>query len=326
MDIQSAMRGAGRRAKRHIRMAIVAATLMGVTGCFPVAQRQGAVSPRSGDVGTAAFEEAGPDVARHLTSRYAESFPNCDRNPNAPAFVCSGIMLRGVHASTAYHAWDVNPTSKKYPGVSFSYLRHDAPLLRLAYGYSAGFIFYPKKYANGNGLRSVDVLCAFPIDGNTDIRADKGCGVGDNFQASGPCQAQGITTAEGWLQHFQITAAGVYGHQCAFLVARGQANSAAIFMQVIAALGKLNLVEHDKKPDELVLDGWAPGNDETLPIEALFYLSTSSSGLAEARSIQEDYKKTASRRVPIIQLTLPATQTDTAKFSYNSGDQAVPGG
>jgi hypothetical protein len=97
-------------------------------------------------------------------------------------------------------------------------------------------------------------------------------------------------------------------------------------MQVIAALGKLNLVEPDQKPDELVLDGWDPGNDETLPIEALFYLSTSSSGLAEARSIQEDYKKTASRRVPIIQLTLPATQTDTAKFSYSSGDQAVPGG
>ncbi|QWT22371.1 hypothetical protein KPL74_10310 [Bacillus sp. NP157] len=285
----------------------------------------GCASPPVRTHATAAFEEDGPTVLEHLQSRY-DDVGTCDgANPNAPAFVCNGIMLRGVDASPNYHSWDVNPGSAKFPGVSFSYLRRDAPLLRLAYTYRAGLIFYPDYYAHRDGFDSPEVLCAFPIDGDTDSRADKGCGPSGGIATSGPCQPQGITTATAWLRHFTEVAGGVYKRQCSFTVARHAGESAAIFREVIKAEAILDLKQHDSKPNELVLDGWAPGRDDKVPLEALFYLGSSPPGLATAQFIQKDFKATAGRWVPIIRLTLPTVQAGAASFDYQPGDQAVSG-
>ncbi|WP_434086437.1 hypothetical protein [Photorhabdus laumondii] len=84
----------------------------------------------------------------------------------SPAFLCSGVILRGTIHSNDYKFWQPSPSSIKSGGVSFSYLRKDAKFKRLAYGYKNGFIIFPEHIAPEDRV-DFSVLCAFPIDGYT---------------------------------------------------------------------------------------------------------------------------------------------------------------
>ncbi|MEB0041095.1 hypothetical protein [Pseudomonas sp. MH10] len=85
---------------------------------------------------------SGAAEAAELTSRYHDTRENCGKD-SMPAFLCTGIDLRGTQASTQYDSWNPSPTAVKVGGVSFSYLRSDYKMMRLAYNYTNGFILYP---------------------------------------------------------------------------------------------------------------------------------------------------------------------------------------
>lgn len=139
---------------------------------------------------------------------------------------------------------------------------------------------------------------------------------------SGPCQAQGITTAQQWAGHFNQPSANKNTHACGFDLSPTVNGLAAYFMVNIAARA---LIPADSfgQNDELVVATWPQMENPTpLPIQAFFYLP---GGLAGAQYDQKDYYTQAGTVIPIIAMTLPATAANDATFVYREADQAVGG-
>ncbi|CAI2092341.1 Uncharacterised protein [Serratia ficaria] len=165
----------------------------------------------------AASPSAGQAIATLITQNYNNVVENCGEGK--PAYLCSGITLRGTSPKLNRFALDPSPASVKSGGISFSFMRKDSAFWKLAWGYKNGFILYNKNNTPGMLENNLNSLCFFPEDGGTDIRSDAGCGAAPDFpDTSGPCQAQGITTAEQWKKHFDAAPSGKnkWHHQCGF--------------------------------------------------------------------------------------------------------------
>lgn len=266
-----------------------------------------------------ADDQEGADVVRHLTKRYGESVTDCG-GARMPAFLCSGIILRGNNYSPNYHAWVPNPTNPKGDGVSFSFLRHDAKFTRLAYGYAQGFIVYPMTYTPPT-LLHLEILCGFPIDGGTDFRTASGCGYNVDYpNQSGPCQAQGIFTATAWLAHYRTPGVNPRRFQCGFTLQSGTSNSAAIFRESLSAMRLLG-EESFATQNEIIIRSWA-ATPHQIGIEAFFYVG-GTTGLGAAQNIQRDFYRTLGVWRPLIRMTLPMVSTGSATFAYVPSEQGV---
>ncbi|MEX6662739.1 halovibrin HvnA [Pseudomonas sp. W2-17] len=263
----------------------------------------------------------GNAVAASIQLAYQDTRHDCG-NASKPAFLCAGVLFRGTSTSGAHHAW--NPAPGK-TGVSFSYVRKDANFDHLAVGTDNGFIFYPILSAP-SGKDHMYVLCSFPIDGYTWIRAQPGCGESSRYPGvSGRCQSQGISTADQWKAHFDKGPSGadrelIYGYVCAFDVSTEMnALGAESFYQSLRAMHLLP-AELKHRYNELIVQAWAQDIPAKLPIQAFFY--TSVSGLVSAKHNQWDFfNNTGGIFVPIIHMTLPAVVTGDATFTYNPADQ-----
>ncbi|CAI8868695.1 hypothetical protein CLU80_3868 [Pseudomonas sp. 29] len=264
----------------------------------------------------------GQRVANDLNAQYADTRQNCG-SASLPAALCSGVILRATINGTAYRAWNPSPLSQQNGGVSFFYLRKDAQFKGFPSNYpnTSGFVFFPLQQRPAGSVE-VQVLCIFPIDGGSDIRGDQGCGVSSNYPTvSRSCEQQGITTAAGWLTHYNQGPTGwKYQRQCGFNVRPGQGTLAAnAFYQGILAM-KLMGAESFNSWNEIRLATWPQNIHTTIPIKAFFYTSN---GLAAARFNQEDFYKYSSKAIPIIKLTMPRTTADSARFEFIKADQAV---
>lgn len=64
---------------------------------------------------------------------------------------------------------------------------------------------------------------------------------------------------------------------------------------------------------------------DTLPLEAFFYLKGNSYALTSARNDQRDFSASTSKKlwVPVIELTLPQSSGQKATFTYRVSDQAI---
>ncbi|MCF7531924.1 hypothetical protein [Pseudomonas petrae] len=262
-------------------------------------------------------EDIGQQVARHLTARYADVRTNCGTD-SQPAFLCSGVTIRGTSSNPSYHVWNNSPASIAKGGVSFSYLRADSTYSRLAYGYTNGFIFNAYFYAD-NQLHP-EVLCFFPIDAGTANRPNKGCGAYPGFAGSGPCHLEGVATAAQFWTRYNAHASSRHSYQCGFDVTDGR--NALAGPAFAAGLGAMHLmgVESFNEQNEFIIAAWVDGLGKTLPLEAFFYLS-GTNGLADAQRNQRDLKATDGRLIPIISVRLSRTTTDPATFSYLPADQ-----
>ncbi|MDC9595697.1 N-acyl homoserine lactonase [Xenorhabdus anantnagensis] len=252
----------------------------------------------------------GYNIAKEITDNYFHTPKDCGDDAS-PAFLCSGVLLRGTVASDNYHSWNPSPHSQESGGVSFSYLRHDAKVIELADDYKNGFIFYPYNTNPIDNKISPEVLCYFPINGDTFYRSEKGCGSYIGNSQSVPCQEQGITTAQQWVQqYYNVSQNNLY--QCGFNV-RGQADA---FMQGIEVRSLINLSLNN----ELILATWDQNIPEKLPISAFFYRI---GGLQDAQHDQKDFYQVTGKVIPIILMNLPSDDSGSAIFSYNPEDQAV---
>ena len=264
------------------------------------------------------FIAAGQETAAQITQRYRDTRSDCGA-PSRPAFLCTGVLLRGTNPSPDYHAWNPSDFSIASGGVSFSYLRTDAKYKVLAYGYKNGFFFSP--YLGSEGKVHPEVLCSFTIDGHTFERpTEQGCGVHIRYPDSGPCRNQGITTAAQWLAHYnRVTGdAQRQQHQCAFDVRDALNEQAtAAFNASIAAM-KLIPSESFAMENELRIATWAQNIPAQLPIEAFFYVND---GLAGAQHDQRDFFQATGINIPIIRMTLPAVAANDATFEFRAQDQ-----
>lgn len=267
-----------------------------------------------------AHANLGEDTLAALQANYANTTQACN---GAPAFVCSGILLRTTRPSAAYHTWHHSPNSREKGGVAFSYLRADAPVEALAEAASSGFILLPRRQAP-QGSSAYRVLCAYPTDGDSWTRDAGGCG--DNRQTEGVeqfCHEHGIDSAEGWVARYESTPGPEhqrYFAQCAFDVSRSRAAQAApAFYQSLRAMSLMP--ERPFAWNEVIVGAWDEATSANLPIQAFFHV-TGRGGLNNARFDQRDWHATTGKWLPVIEISLPDGERP-ASFSYRSEDQAV---
>lgn len=285
------------------RMSILFASIM-LASCTTAPTMTGVIIPTN----------IGDDAQRHLTTRYNDTRADCGR-PTTPAFICTGIVMRYTTYSPGYHSWDNSASSHSSGGVSFSYLRKDANFTTSFT--SNGYIFLP--YDHAGGKIHPEILCSFPTNAMTVARQSAGCGA-SSVPASGPCQPQGITTANQWYAHYRVNSSG---GQCGFDVrssldaeATAGFNATLQGMSLVASTGA-------RGHNELRLRVWPDGSGAQLPLEAFFYVSGNASGRADAQKNQQDLKATDGLAIPIIAITPPASVTGNASFLYSASDQVV---
>jgi hypothetical protein len=264
----------------------------------------------------------GSILASELTRRYNDTRENCGSD-SLPNFKCTGIILRGTGAGVGYNTWDPSETAERVGGVSFSFLRSDSKITRLANGYSHGFIFYPDVNLP-LGTLNIEALCFFPIDGASDNRTERGCGAHKNYpNTSMPCERQNIKTGEQWRDHYRLYGGvGKWGG-CGFGVANNAGNSAAPNFYEGMRGGTLAYPAGGSMPNDLKYMIWAQNIPEILPIEAFFYLKENAAGLELAKNDQRKFFELTEIVIPIISMTLPSTPESDAKFEYIQSDQAI---
>lgn len=262
----------------------------------------------------------GAGVAAELERRYRDTRDDCGA-ASKPAFLCSGIILRGTEASTSFDAWNPSPTSVTSGGVSFTYLRSDYKVKRLAYTYDSGFIFHPI-LSNPPGKLFIEIMCFFPVDGDSNGRLNGGCGAHKEHPTiSMSCEEQNpiIDTAAKWGDKYRADGNARARSMCSFNV-RDSVNTAAAprFLEGMRA-GRLISPDAFNTPNDMKLKTWAQNIPAQLPIEAFFY--TKSTGLAKAQFYQRRFRDLTRVTIPIIYIPLPQTLEQSATFTFHAADQ-----
>ena len=313
------------------KYAFVLAVLLLPAACVPLTEKPptSAPAPASVEQGQAAPSVAqelrvkGPAAVEQLKGWYNQTAINCG-TATRPAFLCSGVMLRGTLSRQTYLPWDPSQNSIDSGGVSFAWIRTDTNFKELPLNYNNGFIFYPVFDTPAGKNSHIEVMCAFPYDGWTDIRNQQGCGTNTAYPThSRPCNEQNINTGVQWINHFNA-APDKYKAQCGWNVREGQANTADRFYQSIDGRSRITSKEWYGN-NELRLATWARGSGAQLPIQSFFYVA-GTAGLASAQDDQRRYFENYKQVVPVIQLTFAADKNTKAAFVYRDSDQGVGGG
>ena len=296
-----------------------------ITSCttlasLPTSQSETAIST------TQSATTRGEEIARRLDAQFNDTRQNCG-TANRPAFLCSGILYRGVIPSDVYDSWNPSPGSDSRGGVSFGYTRVDGKVYGMHTRFKNGFIFTPYLLLDAGNVIKPEILCSFPYDGSTGERAGiGGCGAHPNYvNESKPCDQQGIDTAEAWFRHFVIPGNVPSGwspkhaqHQCGFNLAKAAGNAAS-FYQAIRATNMLSPTVRNQ-PHEVVVATWAQNIPAQLPIEAFFYITD---GVEHAQKDQRDFFAKTGRYIPIIFVTFPTSSSPNMTFKFNKDDQDV---
>ena len=266
----------------------------------------------------------GSQALADVRAWYADTSVNCNASLNQPAVLCSGVTLRVTEAKPVYFPWDPSPDSIASGGVSFSYLRSDVGFTKLAYGYTNGFILYPKN-RKPEDSQSIEVLCSFPMDASTSKRSDQGCGVHPQYAVptrTRPCDQQGITTLTQWQQFHAGIGSDDHRGQCGWNIRKGETGTAARFLLSLRAHETMTGYQHDTQ-NELRLATWPTGTGASLPLRAFFYVDN---GLSNAQDDQKRYHREFGVFVPIIQVILPASKGGKVTFNFVAAQQVVPDG
>ncbi|HEY0332378.1 MAG TPA: DUF2599 domain-containing protein [Stenotrophomonas sp.] len=264
----------------------------------------------------------GAETAKLLNLMYQDTRQDCG-STSRPAFLCSGVLLRGTTPSTAYQFYSVSPVNQARGGVSASYLRKDAKFKQLAFGYKSGFIFDSVLDNPGDHV-DYKVLCAYPLDAASSDRQKNGCGDSSRTAAREDfCDQLGIRTAEKWLELYRKSGSLAHSAQCAFDVRQGKAvGTAKMFYENIRAMALLGDTSFNEN-NELVLAPWTIDVPRSPSILASFF--TDEAGVEGARlsQIQWYIASKSTQVLPAIHMKLPQTQQQDAKFTYAEAKQAI---
>lgn len=201
-------------------------------------------------------------------------------------------------------------------------MRADSNYRQLPLYYTNGYIL--QSYFHAAGKFHPQVLCSFPIDGYTARRPDGGCGAYPGFPTSQACHLNGIITAAQWWADYDSHSGNRYTQQCGFDVSDSRNVLAGPAFNASVASRAYFATDESRIQNELILQAWEDGLGKTLPLEAFFYRTGSTAGLADARRNQVDLHTTDGVLIPIIKVTLAASQDGSASFAYSPEDQAVP--
>lgn len=317
---------------------LLAFLLSGVWSCASIAISLDTATSEYADTATnSSARNNGKAIANMLTNSYENIVENCGEGK--PAYLCSGVTIRGTSPKLDRFALDPSPGSVQSGGVSFSWLRQDAKFWKLSFNYGNGFIVFNKFNSPVEVDNHLEYLCFYPEDAGTGSRANKGCGESSTFpKESGPCQPQGIYTADQWLEHFKQAPAGSnkYQYQCGFIITeQGQYDGAGAFRQGLLA-NKLLHGNDLSEQNEIRIATWSTsqqGYPERFPVQAFFYINsnveaaasseTITPGINGARYDQFYFYQRTGIWVPVIRITLPKTVSEDVKFEFLPSDQRV---
>ena len=263
----------------------------------------------------------GEDTARQLESYYNATFEYC-KAPDRPAYLCSGLMIRGTSTSDKYFSWEPSPGTVVRGGVPFSYLRRDTKF-RSAWGIK-GFILTPTDYKTWGMSTLPEVLCSFPLDANTAMRNDKGCGDNiDTPEEEKSCESLNITTAEQWVDNFK-SVNEVETKQCGFSQVREETFQAASNFYASVKAKSLIIDRFFYRHNEVLLETWK--NSKHLPILAFYFVDGPDvyKGWEAAKADQRNWvMNTGHAFTPIIRISFPNTPQEDVRFTYNPQEQAT---
>ncbi|WP_157646633.1 hypothetical protein [Burkholderia ubonensis] len=309
--------------KRILTTIFVAAFLVVFPACVNNQSRESRETPLTQlDDYQSILSVRGPEAVHQLTEWYRKTYRDCG-NGGRPAFLCSGVMLRATETNSAFLPWDPSPGAQERGGTSFSWIRTDNNFKNLVFEYNNGYIIYPIFYVPTGKKSDIQILCAFPMDADTANRpTQQGCGPNTQWPAvSRACAEQGIATANQWIAHFNQPG-NKYHVQCSWNTKEGVQDSADHFYQNILARN-LMAAEWWDIQNEVMIETWKPGIGATLPIHSFFYRSGYPNSLTNAKNDQLRYFNAYKERIPIIQLILPNSKAEQARFVYSNADQAV---
>jgi len=237
----------------------------------------------------------GYEVAQRLNARYFDTSMTC---PGGQAsFYCNGVVMRGTDATTAYKSWDPSPISQDNKGVSTSYIRVDAHVLKPVW--RQGFLF--KEWA-APAAYPLTMGCAYPVDAGTSNLAEA-------CSSQGICAQMGIDSVDAWMARY---AAYPYS-TCSFSTTPEQ-------IQLTIDI-RVRMMDPDW--NEFMVRPWTPGIPEKLPIDAIFYGEAlwPGNGPVGSRYLQDDYFKVTGRFLPIVEVRLDAS--DGQVFRFAPDDQCL---
>lgn len=271
--------------------------------------------------GGVALGNPGQETVNAMNARLFDQRLNCGAS-SMPAFLCTGVIVR---ATDNPRFWVPQEKNIKSGAISVSYLRNDAKFKILVFRRNNGFTLYPVLHNPPNN-RTYEVLCAYPNDGGTDNRTDRGCGDHvQNPEVQTYCDLMGIMTGEEWNRRFRSNKV-LYSEICAFDVSdRRDAHAGPAFMASINArnLGGETLFSVQ---NELRIATWGNNPPFDPPVESTFYITppaSDTSGLENARANQIEWWWTARRYLPLVKLNLPQTLAANPSFAFDPVDQAI---
>lgn len=237
-------------------------------------------------------------VSQRLNGRYRDSTMQCRRGRTP--FDCSGVFIRTVGVG-AFDFWNPSPQSNAIQYVSFSYLRRDTAvsLAVSPQGYVVRELAAP-------AVSPLEVGCSYPVDAGTH-GAQSGNKNACTF--SGVCSQMGIDSVTAWSNRYR----GVLWTSCAMGTdAKALALMNDIRRQVPGVVGW----------NEVMFKVWPQNLGSTLPIEAVFYSTTTfftGDGRPGSRAFQRQYLDKTNRQLPLLKLNAQAP--DGQVFSYDPQDQ-----
>ncbi|MET0506034.1 MAG: hypothetical protein ABWZ85_11950, partial [Luteibacter sp.] len=167
----------------------------------------------------------GADIAQALQARYDDSRTSC--GTRAPAFLCSGLLVREVANRGETPPWDPDPADPAAGAFVFQFVRHDAQPQGLGNGGNAYLaMVYQPVIGRPAGFDEFEIRCVFPMPADIRQRTDRGCGSSiAGGVASAPCLSQvpPIDDSAKWFTHYMAAGAATRaGHQCGLDVTDAQ--------------------------------------------------------------------------------------------------------
>ncbi|HCN44959.1 MAG TPA: hypothetical protein DIT18_04310 [Pseudomonas sp.] len=268
-----------------------------------------------------ALGNPGQETVNAMNARLFDQRLDCGAH-SMPAFLCTGVIVR---ATDNPRFWVPQEKNIKSGAISASYLRNDAKFKMLVFGRNNGFTLYPV-LKNPPNNQTYEVLCAYPNDGGTDNRTDRGCGDHvQNPEVQNYCDLMGIMTGEEWSRRFHSDKV-LYSEICAFDVRdRRDAHAGPAFM---ASINARNLGGETLFPvqNELRIATWGNNPPFDPPVESTFYTTppaSGTSGLENARANQIEWWLASRQYLPLVKLNLPQTMAANPSFGFDVADQVM---
>lgn len=273
-------------------------------------------------------------IATDLHDRYQQTDRDC--GGSKPAFMCSGILMRGAKPDAKHAPWVPSSDAEDAGGFPFSFLRTDAKFKDTKY--SDGVVFYPSDKAPADRLK-IQYRCGYPMRSESMDRKDDRCGIrpGKGANETQPCQKQKVLSGSEWVDKFKAGGFGELGKDfrpCAFSFDDSASNhgidGAKAYEAVLDAIKQLGNTAFEHR-NEVMAEAWPKDGKTVPPVEAFFFRDEKGpddSAAVQAMRRAQDYQKAFSKQykiwVPVVAIALPGSQSEDAKFHYDDKYQAIP--